>query len=117
MYIYTIGNYRSKLDHVPSSLFARNCSVIHINLLPGNCLQRFNSPVRKTRSKCCFLPIISKVCKLLALVSYMVASCHALIKSLFSHFQARIRRYIQTIVNRLMLVESRIKYIVFTLIT
>ena len=43
--------------------------------------------------------------------------CVMLIKSLFSHFQERIRRYIQTIVNRLMLVESRIKYIVFTLIT
>ena len=45
--------------------------------------------------KSCFLPIISIFCKLLAFVSYMDALCHGLIKSLFSHFQARIRRYRQ----------------------
>ena len=66
--------------------FSWNYSVIHINLLSGNCLQRFNSHVRKTKSKSCFLSIICKVCKLLAFVSYMVALCRTLIKSLFSHF-------------------------------
>ena len=66
IYFPTLGNYRSKLGHVPSSLFAWNCWVIHINSLSGNCLQRFNSPVWKTKSKS-FLLLADHIQRLQAL--------------------------------------------------
>ena len=106
--VFTLGNYRSKLSHVPSSLFAWNCLVVHIN----SCRNLFTTFKLSSSEEWIEILLLADYIQSLQALSLRLVFNYVVVLAFPSAYTK-----IQTIVNRLMLVESRTKYIVFTLIT